>query len=236
MSMDKKQVTKLLSYMSTFDGGLYRSGPKGNARFVMNMRKENLDYIQWVSSVVSEVTGVLLQDRKDYNTDGFTRQPQVRLESKAHPALTVLHQRIYIDNHKVIDPHMLTLMDAEALAIIFMCDGSTHLDLRSKSPHASITLCTKGFSYADNMSLSKAIHGALGIHTTVHRQNQYFYLSVPTKDHRLFVDTVVPYVCPSFYYKLERIAPAMGGDIVCSTGKPVVSVGNHGACNIKVEK
>ncbi len=231
MSIDKKQLVKLLSYMSTFDGGLYRYD-KGNARFILNMRTENLDYIQWVSSVLSEIpVGVTMKERKDYNTDGCHRKPQIRLESKSHPLLTQLHSRIYMDNHKVIDPHMLTLMDSEALAIIFMCDGSTSLDLRSKNPHASITLCTKGFSYADNMSLSKSIYGATGIHSTIHRQNQYYYLSIPTKDHKLFVDTVRPHVCPSFCYKLERIAPAMGGDIVCSSGQPEVHSGNTVASN-----
>jgi hypothetical protein len=234
MSMDRKQLVKLLSYMSTFDGGLYKTD-RGNAYFVLNMRKENLDYIQWVASVLSEVTGVVTYDRKDYNTDGYNRQPQVRLESKRHPFLTKLHSRIYMDNHKVLCPHMLTLMDAEALAIIFMADGGSSLDLRSKNPHVSLSLNTKGFSYSDNMALSKAIYSSLGIHTTLQRHNQYWYLRIPTKDVLKFVSIVEPYVLPSFHYKLARIAPGLehlksrGGDIVCSSGQPEVPIGNSGA-------
>jgi len=176
--MNKKELTKLLSFMSTFDGGLYRSkNDKGyllNAAFIMNMRKENLDYITWVKEVLSHITESKITDRSDYNADGCIRQEQVRLQSRCHPVLTNLHDRIYIDGRKVIDLHMLKLLDAEALAIIFMADGGTSLDLRNKRPHCKITLNTKGFSEADNLALSKAIYDKLGIRSTVHRHNKYF--------------------------------------------------------------
>ena len=216
--MSKKDLTKLISYFSTFDGGLYAKGTS-NARFIMNMKKDNLDYCTWVCNTISEVTSCTIRDRKDYNTDGYTRADQVKVESSNHPFLTKLRDRIYIDNHKVIDLHMLKLLDAEALAIIFMADGGSYLDTRFKNPHASISLHTKGFSEADNLALSKAIYEKLNIRSTINRHYNYFYLRVNSKDTKLFVDTVTPYMQPSFLYKLERIAPAIkqDDDIVCSS-------------------
>jgi len=213
--ISKKQLSKLALYMSTFDGGVYRT-KTSNARFVINMVQENLDYLEWVKETLENVTSVSIKERKDYNTDGCNRKPQYRLESRNHPFFTKIRERIYIDNHKVIDPHMLTLMDAEALAIIFMADGSSALDLRNKNPHCSITLQTKGFSYADNLALGNAIYSSLGIRTTVQKQNQYRYLRVKTADIHLFVKTVAPYLMKSFFYKFERIAPCLnkGDDIV----------------------
>lgn len=201
---DPKEWTKRISYMSTFDGGLYRRG-KGNAQFIMNMRAANRDYMEWVKETLECVTPARLTERKDYNTD------QLRLESTCHPKLTAIHDRVYIQKHKVIDPHMLKLMDAEALAIIFMCDGGTQASLRPRSvtPSPVITLNTKGFSWADNMALSKAIYQALGIRTNVSKHGKYWYLTVPVKDAGLFVETVEPYVLPSFRYKLERLAPCV---------------------------
>lgn len=106
MSEDKKQITKLVSFMATFDGGLYRRknrhGNLNNAQFIMNMRKKNLDYIKWVEAVLLKVTGVTINDRIDYNTDGYNREQQVRLESKCHPFLTTIHERLYIDGKKVM--------------------------------------------------------------------------------------------------------------------------------------
>src|SRR5690625_3791361 len=104
---DKKDLVKLISFMSTFDGGLYTRHK--NASFIMNMRKENLDYVLWVKHVLEHVTTAIIEDRADYNNDGYERSDQVRLYSRTHPFLTTIKDRIYINNHKVIDPHMLNL-------------------------------------------------------------------------------------------------------------------------------
>jgi len=216
MNMDKKQLTKLVSYMATFDGGIYvphkrKVDSKVNCKFILNMRKENEDYVMWVKSVMEEITSVNLYERQDYNTDGYSRKPQIRLETKRHPFFTKIRDRIYIEGHKVIDPHMLTLMDEEALAIIFMCDGGTSLDIRHKNPHAKIDLHTKGFSYADNMAISKAIYTKTGVITNVNRHGKYYYLNVATKSHRDFYYSVKPFICHSFDYKFGRIAPVIAG-------------------------
>ena len=108
---------------------------------------------------------------------------------------------------------MLTLMDAEALAIIFMADGGTNL---SHGKYPVVCLHTKGFSYGDNWLLKKAIKEKLGLEFNIHKHGKYFYLWLRTKDVPLFISLVTPWMCSSFLYKLERLAPEKGGDIVCS--------------------
>ena len=216
MNIDQKQLTKLISYMATFDGGIYiphkrKPDSKVNCKFIMNMREENRDYLEWVKEILENITSVSIKERPDYNTDGYERSPQLRLESNRHPFLTKIRERIYVDNHKVIDPHMLKLMDAEALAIIFMADGGTHLTPGTKKPSSQIALHTKGFSYADNMALSKSIYDTLGIKSNVNRHYKYYLLNIPVKDHKKFYETVNPHVLPSFDYKFERIAPVIAG-------------------------
>ena len=222
---DKKELVKLLSFMATFDGGLYvvnrknRPMRKNNAMFIMNMAKANEDYVCWVANTLKNITGVQIVDRPDYNADGYKRKHQVRLYSQRHPFLTKLRNRIYTpDNKKVIDLHMLKLLDAEALAIIFMADGGSYLD---KGKYPSICLHTKGFSEADNLALSKAIYEKLKIRTTVNRHKNYFFLRVKNADVEFFVNTVAPYIAPSFRYKLERLAPVikLDDDIVCASWK-----------------
>lgn len=209
---DKKDLVKRVSFMATFDGGLYIRNK--NAAFIMNMRKENIDYILWVKNTLENITSVNLYERKDYNIDGYTRQPQVRLESKVHPFLTTIRNRVYVGNHKVIDPHMLKLMDEEALSIIFMADGSA-------SMKNGIRLHTKGYSYNDNMALSKTIYERFGLRTNVNRHYDYFELRLKSADIGKFVDLVKPYICPSFRYKLEQVAPhkTVGGEIVWPSWK-----------------
>lgn len=217
---DKKDLVKLVSFMATFDGGIYSY--EGNAKFIMNMRKENLDYLTWVKTTLENITSVRMYNRKDYNTDGCDRKPQVRLESNRHPFFSKIKERLYIHNHKVIDPHMLKLLDAEALAIIFMADGSANLK-------NGIRLHTKGFSYHDNMALSKAIYDKLGLRSNINRQNQYFELRFKSADINKFIDTVKEYICPSFRYKLEQVAlhSSVGGDIVWPSWKHEDAIRNE---------
>ncbi len=199
-----KELSKRLYYFSTFDGGLYITGKCSNAKFIMNMRGENKDYVEKVKQALEEADiGCRLYDRKDYNNDGFERKPQIRLESKTHPKLTTICERIYIDGKKVIDPHMLTLMDAEALAIIFMADGGRYVDKRCNAT-PSYKLHTKGFSYGDNWLLKKAIKEKLDLEFNINRHGKYWFLSLRSKDSAKFEEIVSPYVLPSFSYKLGR--------------------------------
>lgn len=217
--LNNKEFTKLISYMSTFDGGLYVTKKKrvdgtitkSNARFILNMRKENLDYVEWVKSTLeSGGLSAKIKDRLDYNTDGCIRAPQVRLESCNHPKLTTIRDRIYLpDGKKILDLHTLKLMDAEALAIIFMADGGTEAQFRKGSinPSANVTLNTKGFSELENIALSKCIYEKFNIRTTVSKQNRYRYLRVKCADASYFFEVINPFVKPSFHYKFERVAP-----------------------------
>lgn len=177
----------------------------------MNMREENLDYIEWVERTLNIITST----SKHAVIQRGNRKPLISLISKTHPKFSSIRERLYTpDGKKILDPHQLTLLDDEALAIIFMADGGTNLD---KGRYPEIKLHTKGYSYFDNLALSKAIYEKTGIRTTVNKHNSYFFLRVKTADVQLFIETVQPFVFPSFSYKFERLAPVMGGDIVCAS-------------------
>lgn len=220
-TMDKKQLTKLISYFSMGDGGLYSRKEKDNAQFIMNMKKDNLDYIEWVEKVLSEITSVRRYDRKDYNTDGHIRKEQIRLESNRHPFLTTLKNRIYCeDGHKGLDLHTLKLLDWEAMSILFMCDGSAHEYLRPeigmKNPSVKVTLNMKRLSEAEQLVLKQTIKNNLGVEFNINKQYKYFFLTLRTKDVNKFMDGIEPYVLDSFKYKIIRMKSPekSGGDIV----------------------
>lgn len=209
MSINEKQLSKLLYYFSGFDGGVYPSGKE--CRYVMNMREENRDYVEWVKKTIETFTSAKIHPVLQRGN----RKPLICLTSKTHPIFSKIRERLYFpDGKKVLDPHQLELLDAEALAIIFMADGGANL---GHGKYPEIRLYTKGYSYFDNLALSKAIYEKLNIKTTVNRHNQYYFLRIKTTDIDLFINTVSPYILPSFSYKLERLAPIMGDDIVCST-------------------
>jgi hypothetical protein len=199
-----KELMKRLYFFSTFDGGLYVTGKCSNARFIMNMREGNRDYVERVAQALSDADiGFSIKERKDYNTDGYTRSPQVRIESTVHPKLTKIWERVYIDGRKVIDPHMLSMMDAEALAIIFMADGGRFVDKRCNAT-PTYSLHTKGFSYGDNWLLKRSLKEVFNLEFNVSRHGKYWYLRLRAKDSSVFEGIVSPHVLPSFQYKLGR--------------------------------
>lgn len=223
---DKKELVKLLSYIVMGDGGIYFPSNKkdsDNGQFIMNMKTENMDYILFCKGVLENLTNCRLYERKDYNTDGCNRKPQTRLESGRHPELTKIHNRVYTDKYKGVDPHALKLLDFEALAILYMCDGSYRTTVRSDiggvNPSHDVTLNMKRLSYGDLFILKKALKEKLDLEWNINRQNSYCYLRLRAKDVDKFMAGVAKYVLPSFQYKIKKdfrmVSPSKeGGDIV----------------------
>ena len=209
--MDNKQLTKLLSYFIMGDGGVYQYN-SDNAKFVMNMKLENKDYIDWVEKTLNEFVGTKQYIRKDYNDDGCNRKEQIRLESKSHPKLTTLRDRIYTDSYKGIDPHALLMLDWEAMSILYMCDGSLveqKPDNKKGLINSSwnLTLNMKRLSYGDQLLLKKAIKEKLDVEFNINRQGKYYYLRLRCKDVEKFCKGVQPYMKNSFMYKIRMINP-----------------------------
>lgn len=220
--MDKKQLTKLVSYFAMGDGGVYYTGKE--CSFIMNMRSQNLDYIEWVAETLSEITKVTYKEVPDYNKDGYNRKPLTRLSTNAHPFFTTLRNRIYIDKYKGLDPHTLKLLDFEALAILYMCDGSLYVDKPNPKKGLvnnsySVNLNMKRLSYGDQLLLKKTLKENLDLEWNINRHNQYYYLRLRCKDIDKFMEGIRPYMKESFSYKLIRTEDPieMGDEIVCAS-------------------
>ena len=216
--MDKKELTKLVSYFIMGDGGAYVI--KQNAKFIMNMKAENKDYIDWVDKVFNTFVGTKQYERKDYNVDGYVRAPQIRLETNTHPFITTIRDRIYTDGYKGIDPHALKLLDWEAMAILYMCDGCLHEDKPNekkglKNSSWNLTLNMKRLSYGDQLLLKNAIRDKLGVEFNINRQGKYYYMRLRSRDVERFFVGVLPYIKDSFSYKIRMLDPSIeGGEIV----------------------
>lgn len=221
-TMNKKEIFKIISFLVMSDGGVYKPwspvpNSKANCMFVMNMKSEHIDFLNWVKEVLENITGVKLVPRKDYNTDGFKRKPQHRLESNRHPIFTKIQERLYTFKYKGVSEHYLKLLDAQALAILFMCDGSACLKGKYKS--LSVTLNLKRLSEGDILLVKKYLKKNLNLEWNIHKQNQYRYLSLRTKDHEKFYDIIEPFMFDSFKYKIIRTVnpiKKVGDDIVGS--------------------
>ena len=200
-----KDLNKRLYSYAMFDGHLAFFGGSTNACLVVNMLEEHADYIQKVIETLEEVpVGFNKSLPAIYTKDGFNRSQQIRLQSKAHPILTKIRSRIYMDGRKVVDPHMLTMMDEEMLAIAFMADGSRYLDSRWTNSKPSYRLHLNNLSYGDLMLIKDALKAAFGLEINTRKKGTRYDLAVPTFHSELFEEIVKDHILPSFQYKLGR--------------------------------
>ena len=228
MITDKKQLTKLISFFTMGDGGVYYNGklskktkePVGNCCFIMNMKSEHEDYIEHVCNTIKSITSCTISPRKLQN-DGYNRKPQSTVRSSRHPYFTKLRERIYTGNYKGLDSHYLKLLDGEALAILYMCDGSLFIEKPGRVPRLknnsyNVTLNLKRLSEGDLLMLKKLLKDKLDLEFNLQRQYKYRFLRLRCKDVEKFMKIINPYIFPSFRYKMipsyRTISPEISGD------------------------
>lgn len=200
-----KDLNKRLYAFAMFDGHLCYMGDSKNACLVINMLEENLDYLQKVRLTLEEVpVGYSTSKPTIYTKDGCNRKQQIRLQSHNHPIFTKIQERMYINGKKVLDPHMLTLMDAEMLSIAFMADGSRYLDTRWANSKPSYRLHLNDWSYGDLMLLKDNLKKTFGLEVNTRKKGLRYDLAVPNAYSNMFEDLIFEYVLPSFQYKLGR--------------------------------
>lgn len=190
---DNKELMKLCSFIVMGDGSLYKNKKCNNYKFIMNMKAEHLDYIEYCKDILDNISSAKIYNRKE----------QLTIVSKTHPFLTKIHDRIYIDNYKGLDPHAFKLFDWECLAILFMCDGC----LTIKKGYVDVTLNLKRLSYGDQLFLKKALKDKMNLEWNINRQNKYYYLRLRSKDINSFYNRIKPYILPSFSYKILNVEP-----------------------------
>ena len=205
---DPKHISKIVGFLAMGDGGVYKGAKSRNYRFIMNMIQDHADFIEWAAKILSRYTPdtkVSVKERHINASDGFRRSPQYRLETGAAARYTNLHDRLYSPGgYKGLSTHHLKLMDWQALAILFMCDGCTHKDFRPSvgmiNPSYNVTLNLKRLNLDDTITLQKSIE-TLGVSFSV-QTNKYNYLRLPTKQVETFMHGISPYIFPSFRYKV----------------------------------
>jgi hypothetical protein len=198
-------LNKRLYAFSMFNGHIMFPGNSVNGCLVVNMLEDNSDYIDYVISTLDDVpVGYNRSLPEIYTKDGYTRKQQIRLQSRNHPIFKKIHSRIYLDGRKVVDPHMLTMMDAEMLAIMFMADGSRYVDERWENSKPSYRLHLNNLSYGDLMLIKKSLKETFGLEVNTRKKGNRYDLAVSNAYSALFEEIVSRHVLPSFQYKIGR--------------------------------
>lgn len=208
-----KQALKVLYACMLGDG--YTSKPiNRSCRFSIKQRHDHRDHLEYLEDQLNHLTTFHWREipAQEYTIRDkpVKSQKLFEIRSKYHPIFTEVRYKAYMDGHKVVDPHMLTFMDAEFLAIWFQQDGYMHRIRDSKNPTPGVVLCTDRFSYADHELLRRAIIERTGFIFNIQRfakskaGHQMYRLHMTRKQTDQFFEFVRPYIQPSFMYKITR--------------------------------
>lgn len=200
---DKKELYKLVSFLTMGDGGVYRNKRGKEYYFAMVQAEDHLDFVNLAKSILDNVIPANIRyiDRSK-DTDA-NRKNQYKIVTGVHPVFTHMRDHIYIDNYKSISPHYLKLLDWESLSLLYMSDGSLGIDKRYKNLHYRVSLNLKRLSYGDQILLKRALEEKdMGI-WNVNKSNKYFYLTLKAKFTDMFFDNIAQYIVPTFQYKLR---------------------------------
>lgn len=214
--MDKKLATKYLAFLAMTDGSLILHDGCKNASFSITMKASSFPFISTYAIPALEFfnIGYSMYESKDGKYKG--------VRSKVHPVLTTLHERIYVGGKQSPSAHDIKQLDWEAMAIMFMADGSAQKS--GKRWYPMLNFCS--FSYPELCWFKIQIKDRLGIDVNIYKCGKYFRYEVPSKDAETFFAGVAPFITDGFEYKLPYGMPqdndSLGDEIVCSVGKPTV--------------
>ena len=214
MKTNMMQLSKFLTWSVTGDGYVGYSTNNKNAHYSITRSPEHKDYLEVIANKF-----IGLQDCS-VRIDTYTRKDNGKvvldLRTSSHPIFTRVRERQYIENHRVIDPHQVTMLDWEAAAFLYMDDGSLCTNNKGS---LIVRLSTCAYSYPEQEFLRKHFIEKLGIIWNINRTGKGLWqLNLAKQSRDRWFDGIRSYIVDSYKYKLpeflQKETPRTGGDLV----------------------
>lgn len=191
-----------------------------NAKYTQSKTIPHIDYVDWMCERLEQITHV---NRSNYQPKMLNAKECIQIQTRCHPFYTKFRQRMYGTGVKCVDPHYLTLLDWEFLAVWYQEDGTMNIRQRArdKTPDIQISIATNCFSYGDQMLLKEALKEKLDLEWNIRSYtnkngNRLYTLHLLRKCADTFIDKINQFIVPSFQYKCsyDKLLIKQDGDIV----------------------
>lgn|SRR5574341_886901 len=203
--MNKKDITKYIAYFTMGDGCLYQPKTTKYPYIRISHVEEHEEYINWKYEILSTITKCSLK-LIEQHPNAYGTKKLWELRSLTHPIYGKIRERLYIQNRRVINPHYLTLLDWEALSILYQDDGGISQSKNRPNRTPCAILGMSSYSYGDLYLLKRALKDKLNLEWNVQSSGRgYYRLYLRTKDYPFFVDNIQKYIFNSFKYKIPMV-------------------------------
>lgn len=227
MKRNDHYISKIISASLMGDGFILKDDPGGrnrNGQFRIRQIEQHKDHLDYLAERILPVTSIKF-DYTAPKSDIVICNKQTKasgvylLRTQNHPMFTDFRSRWYLNRVKHIDPHALTLIDAEFMAIWYMQDGYTTSRIDCKNDDT--VLCTDNFTFGDLSMIRNAIIEKTGFVFNVRKKGintlgeQTYRMYLYRKQTPEFRAYIAPFMQQSFLYKITGDTQT-GNDIVCS--------------------
>lgn len=217
-TMNKMYLTKIVAASLLGDGCV--TIPKDgsiNASYGIRQTEPHKDYLNWLADRLNDITYVRREGPFVMSKYIQNAKDQYGLKTRTHPFFTKFRERMYPNGHKVVDPHYLTLMDWEFLAIWYQDDGHITSRMQGNYQDIQVGIATQSFSYGDNLLLKQALKEKLYLEWNIRQYKNKtgaikYHLALRRTSLERFIDGVMPFIVPSFQYKVQTIVPLKKGE------------------------
>ena len=217
MKTNMMQLSKFVSWSVAGDGYVGYAPNNKNAHYTLSRMGNHRDYLHAVMEKLSSLQDCNLRIGEYNRANGKT---DVVLFASSHPLFSRIRERQYINGHRVIDPHQLTMLDWEAAAFLYMDDGS----LCYNSKGSLITrLSTCAYSFPEQEALRKAFIEKLGVVWNINSAGKGLYqLNLAKESRDNWFKNIEKFIVESYRYKLpeflQKETPRTGDDLVYYDG------------------
>jgi hypothetical protein len=208
-AIDKKELHRLIVAFTLGDGSLrlQKKTRCMNASYYSNMIAKSLDYLLHQAYYLRHLTTIRVNYFPAFiGKNDRHNKHQIKISTMTHPVFTNIYSRLYGTGRKALTYHDLTHFNEHSLACLIQDDGT--IDIDKQYPYYYRTyICTESFTEQDNYLLRDTIASKTGIHSDVKkikRNGKYIYrLHFSYKQSILLRECILPFVAPSFYYKMN---------------------------------
>jgi hypothetical protein len=194
-TVDKRTLHKYIYAFVAGDGNIHypqKNKPhhKVQARMAISHTKDHEDYVLWKKEILENLTNVYLYEKEPVPP----RKGLLTITTARHPIYTAVRERMYLSGRKTLDPHFLTYLDNEVLAIMYQDDGC----LKVSEKERTVYFGTNAFTFAEQAMLAKAIHQKTGLHFTINKHMGNYRLRLSSKCFDDFFSCVGSHIMESF--------------------------------------
>ena len=188
----EKELKRLYTW-SIFGGSIITSLSRKGYYFNLTLGVNHLDFVEHVESTLQALS---ISYKKTYYE---RRSTQIYLNTVSSNLIKEIKSKLYVKDHKTLDPVLLDMLDEEMLADMIVLEG-----MGTRHKKTGYVLYLYEFSYGDVNTLKEYLKSVFNIDSTINRSVYGYKLVMPKRNNRAITQLINPYVLPSFQYKIIK--------------------------------